>query len=33
MSDWEKIQRYITSVIIATAIVGFGVMAAMWIAL
>lgn len=33
MSDWEKIQRYITSVIIAAAIVGFGVMAAMWIAL
>jgi hypothetical protein len=32
MTDWEKIQLYITSVIIATAIVGFGVMFVMWIA-
>lgn len=32
MTDWEKIQLYITTVIIATAIVGFGVMFAMWIA-
>jgi hypothetical protein len=32
MRDWEKIQLYITTVIIATAIVGFGVMFVMWIA-
>lgn len=32
MNDWEKIQRYIISVIIAAAIFGFGVMVAMWIA-
>jgi len=32
MNDWEKLQLYITTVIIATAIIGFGVMVAMWIA-
>ena len=32
MRDWEKIQLYVTTVIIATAIVGFGVMFVMWIA-
>jgi hypothetical protein len=32
MIDWEKIQLYLVSVIIATAIVGFGVMFVMWIA-
>jgi hypothetical protein len=32
MDDWEKIQLYLVSVIIATAIVGFGVMFVMWIA-
>lgn len=32
MNDWEKLQLYITTVIIATAIVGFGVMFVMWIA-
>jgi hypothetical protein len=32
MNDWEKIQLYITTVIIATAIIGFGVMFVMWIA-
>lgn len=31
MRDWEKIQLYITTVIIATAVIGFGVMIAMWI--
>lgn len=31
MTDWEKLQFYITTVIIATAIIGFGVMIAMWI--
>ena len=31
MNDWEKLQLYITTVIIATAIIGFGVMIAMWI--
>ena len=31
MTDWEKLQLYITTVIIATAIIGFGVMIAMWI--
>ncbi len=31
MTDWEKLQLYITTVIIATAIIGFGVMVAMWI--
>jgi hypothetical protein len=32
MTDWEKIQLYITSVIIATAIVGLGVLFVMWVA-
>jgi hypothetical protein len=32
MDDWEKIKLYLVSVIIATAIVGFGVMFVMWIA-
>lgn len=30
--DWEKIQLYITTAIIATAIIGLGVMFVMWIA-
>jgi hypothetical protein len=30
--NWEKIQLYLVSVIIAAAIVGFGVMFVMWIA-
>ena len=31
MTDWEKLQLYITTVIIATAVMGFGVLIAMWI--
>jgi hypothetical protein len=31
MNDWEKLQLYIITVIIATAIIGFGVLIAMWI--
>lgn len=31
MNDWEKLQLYITAVIIATAVICFGVMVAMWI--
>jgi hypothetical protein len=31
MTDWEKLQLYIITVIIATAVIGFGVMVAMWI--
>ena len=30
--DWEKIQLYITTAIIATAIIGLGVMFVTWIA-
>jgi hypothetical protein len=33
VTDWEKIQLYVIAVIIATAVIGFGVMAAMWIGL
>ena len=32
MNDWEKLQRYITAVILATVIVGLGVLFVMWIA-
>lgn len=31
MTDWEKIQLYIITVIIATVTIGFGVLIAMWI--
>ncbi len=30
--DWEKLQLYLVTVIVATAIVGLGVMFVMWIA-
>jgi hypothetical protein len=33
MTDWEKIQKMITYVILGTTTVGFGVMIAMWITL
>jgi hypothetical protein len=32
MNDWEKLQLYLVTVIVATAIVGLGVMFVMWIA-
>jgi hypothetical protein len=32
MTDWEKIQLYVITVIVAVSIIGFGVMFAMWVA-
>jgi hypothetical protein len=33
MNDWDKIQKWLVGVIIATGTIGFGVMFAMWISL